>query len=221
VTDTNEHAALEARRHMLAIADAWPDLEDRLGREGSTVGDKVSGTKTPGLVINEHVSDVMGEVREWVTFLARALIDETDWTPPAGGTPELLHDIATNRIGHFTEHPDEGLRLAFHDDAREMHRKVMGAAYPRGIRTIRLGIPCDEHTTSDLGERVPCPGQYETRLDPEESIGDLVCSTDPEHRMTPLEWQRSQRRRDVARDRDLDALLAGSRKRHTSERMGA
>lgn len=218
-----EHAALETRRHMLAIADAWPDLEDRLGRDGGTVGDKVTGTKTPGLVINEYVSDVMGEVRAWVHFLAHVLLDELaePWRPRSTDTAALLREIANDRIGHFTEHPDDGLREAFTADAREMRRKVTGAAYPRGVRTINLGIPCDQHDTTDQGERVPCPGKYTTKLHPEESIGNLVCSRDPQHWMTPLEWQRSQRKRDVARDRDLDTLLNAARVRHSSERMGA
>jgi hypothetical protein len=151
-------------------------------------------------------------------FLARVLIDETDWTPGSYDTAAMLRDIADNRIGHFTAHEDDGIREAVTEDAARIARLVHKTARPSNTRTIRLGIPCLEHGTSDLGERVVCTGQYATQLDAGERISDLVCTQDPMHRMTPLEWQRSQRH-DPARERDMDALLFGGRMVHISERM--
>lgn len=141
--------------------------------------------------------------------------DGTGMAPRAPRTPDLLRSIADERTGHFTEHPDEALSQAVIDDAARLAKLVRHTANPTGRRTIRLGVQCDHHDTSDLGERIRCAGQYATDLDPSETIGDLVCTLDPAHRMTPLEWQRSQRR-DVGRERDLDTLLHTARLRHTA-----
>ena len=110
-TAPGQHSALDARDDMLAIADAWPDLLDRLGREDSSAPDGMPKqvNRTPGLVINEAVSDAMRQIAAWAMYLARVLLDETDWTPPPGaGTPRMLAVIARERIGHFTAPHPEG-----------------------------------------------------------------------------------------------------------------
>lgn len=187
--------ALDARDDMLAIAAAWPDLLARLGRESSNASDGMPrpATRAVGLVINEHVSQTMSEIREWVTFLSRVLIDETDtWMPPHGlDTPRLLVHIAVDRIGHFTQHPDEGLRLAFFDDAKAMRAKVEKVAYPDGVRTIVTRASCEEFTTSDLGERIPCPGKITARPTKYGSMPDLICSEDKTHRTPPEVFMRA------------------------------
>lgn len=194
----NAPSALDARDDMLAIADAWPDLLDRLGREQSRHGERVSGTRPVGLSINELVSDTMREVDGWVHFLARVLMDELlePWVPRSTDTPDLLREIARERIGHFTHHADEALRIGFYDDAHRLRGLVTRRAYPTGKRVVPLHIPCTEHDTSDLGERVQCAGQFGIMLDPDRPgfIPDMVCSDDPTHRISPAEWQRASRR---------------------------
>lgn len=195
-TDRREQvSALNARDDLLAIADAWPDLIDRLGREGRNAPDGMPkpASRTPGLVINEYVSDVMAELTAWAMFLARVLLEETDWIAPAShDTPALLTDIARNRVGHFTAHPDEGLRLAFYDDSREMRDKVTRTAYPDGYRTLDTRLPCDQHDTSEAGERIPCPGTYTVRPRHDGAEPDLICSADRTHRIPPSEWSRGR-----------------------------
>lgn len=215
-----EHAALTVQRDMREIANLWPRLNALITSGGT--GDKSGVRRPPGSKppIDVHIADVQIEVAEWVVFLARALMDETDWTPADTRTGPMLREIADMRVGHFTSHPDEALSIAVADDAGRLAKLITNTVNPSGRRTIRLGIPCLEHGTSDLGERVVCTGQYATTLDPGERIGDLVCTQDSMHRMTPLEWQRSQRH-DPARDRDMDALLFGGRMVHVSERISA
>lgn len=219
----SEHPSITVQRDMLAIVDAWPALLARLPRGGTVEHHAGKRTKRAGapIPIDAHVSDVIGEVTEWVVFLARVLMDETDWTPEQTDTPDLLREIAETRVGHFTEHPDEAWAPGIADDAARLAKLVRTTAYPSGRRKIPLNIACIEHGTSDLGERIPCTGKLWTHLVPDERIEDFVCDVDPMHRMTPLQWNRSQRR-DPVRDRDLDALLHGGRLRHTSDgSMGA
>ena len=216
---TAEHTALAVQRDMREIADLWPELVQRLAGGGGG-GDRSGVRLPPGSKppIDMHAADVTSEIQAWVTFLARVLIDETDWTCPSNDTATILRDIADNRVGHFTESDDEGLREATTDDATRLAKLARNTARPANRRTIRLGIPCLEHDTSALGERIVCTGQYATVLNEDERVGDMVCTQDATHRMTPLEWQRSQRH-DPARARDMDALVFGGRVRHVSERM--
>lgn len=177
-----QHSALDARDDLLAIAAAWPDLEDRLGRDSGGPGDGMPRAVTPtrGLVINEHISEVMREVREWVTFIARVILDETDWTTTSSDTPALLIDIARNRIGHLTAHPDDMMREDFHRDAKHYRSVVTRAAYPDGYRTLDTRISCDTQA---------CTGTYKVRPDGQR-MPDLVCSVDRTHRLDPGVWSR-------------------------------
>jgi hypothetical protein len=219
-----QHDALTVQRHMRDIADLMPELQAGVRRGGGSTDGNSGGkrTKRPAAPspVNEHTIDVIAEIDAWVHFLARVLIDETEWMPASDRTADILSDIATNRVGHFTEHADEGIREATADDAKRLAKLALNTARPSGRRKIRLGTPCLDYGTSDLGERIVCTGEYTTVLEPSETIGDLVCSKNPQHRMTPLEWQRAQRH-DPTRDRDMDALLYGGRVRHRSERIGA
>lgn len=208
-----QHSSLDARDDMLAIADAWPDLEDMLGRTGGGPGDgmprAVHGDRT--LVINEHVSQVIADVRDWTMFLVRTLMEEVwvevrvvdldrgapqirpqPWAPPVGSTtPQLLAHIARTRVGHFTAHADEMLALAFHDDVKALRGQVERAAYPDGYRTLDTRIPCDEQGDSAEGERVPCCGTYTIRpTGATADMPDLICTADRTHRIEPAEWSR-------------------------------
>jgi hypothetical protein len=195
MTPRNGHPAILARNDLLTIADTWPDLVDRLSREdGASDGQPRAKNRTPGLVINDHVSQVMADIRSWVTFLARVLIDETDWRPDDSTVPGMLRGIAT-RVGHFTTHDDEQLRDDFTTDTATYRDKATNAAYPTGRHMLWTQIRCDHHDTSDQGERIPCTGRYGVLVDPDRSLlPDMVCEKDRTHRISPLDWQRAYRR---------------------------
>lgn len=190
-----EPISITTQNHLREIANLWPELEARLG--GSSTGDDVKRSAKPGSrpPIDTHVADVMHEIQSWTTYLCRVLLDETDWKPPAElDTPGLLTDIAKWRVGHFTaDDYDEMARAAFIEDAQEMHALALRTARPSGARRIPLHVRCMDHGTSDLGERVACEGEYYTLLIPDRGMQDMVCSEDPTHRMSPLEWQRAMR----------------------------
>lgn len=215
-----EHAALAVQRDMQEIAELWPELTARLS--GGSGGDRSGVRRPPGSKppIDVHIADVTSEIQAWVVFLAHVLLDETDWTCTDRDTAAILRSIATQRVGHFTAHQDTELAHAVTEDAARLAKLAHTTARPTGRRTINLDIPCLEHATTDMGERVICTGQYATSLVPGERIGDFVCTKDPQHRMTPLEWQRSQRH-DPQRARDMDALIFGGQVRHISERAVA
>lgn len=200
---TTEHASITVQRDMLAIVEMWPALLDRLTPGGSKDESGVRGKPASRPAANLAVSDTIAEITSWTYFLARTLHDEVTverdghaqpWTPATQQMPAMLDEIARWRIGHFTEHDDEMLALAVADDATDYRRKVRNVIAPTGARRIDLRVPCLEHGTDDLGRRVPCPGSYYTLLAPDRPLGDMVCTEDREHHMTPAEWQAARRR---------------------------
>ena len=116
------------------------------------------------------------------------------WTPTSTNPATLLRTIAADHIGAVL--PTDPLHAADHlDTLREHVKHARRAAWPTGARWVRLHIPCAEHTTSPLGERTPCPGEYRTHLRPgRDTLSDLVCDESREHRIDPDSWFRAMRR---------------------------
>lgn len=213
------HPAVLAANDLWAIAAKWPELKAAAARGEGAGGEKVKGSKSAPIPINAAVVDVISEVDQWAVFLARTLMDEVlvhtiidtttvpfvhtqidrydPWAPASTRTEKILEQIAAERVGHFTHHEDEMLALAFIDDASRLRRLVEHAAQPSGRRTLQIGARCFEHGTSDMGARIPCPGQYTVLADPEKPyvIPDVICDEDRTHRIDPTEWQRAYRRR--------------------------
>jgi hypothetical protein len=198
----DQHSALNARDDLLAIADTWPRLLVALGRQGT--GDR-SGVRTkpasrPPIAVD--ISDVIAELTEWTIFLVRVLMEETDWKPSHGslGTPALLRAIARERIGHFTQHPDEMLRMAFMEESARNRKTAENALKTK--RRIELNVECGI---------VTCKGKYTMMLDPDRyGLPDMVCDADKGHRITPLEWQRASRKQmDPAAAAALAARIKG------------
>lgn len=200
------------RQYLIDVADAWPELGRLVAASsGNGAGGGKPGSRVP---IDAEVADVRTGLARWVQFLARVLMEEVTverwpgipwaptyrvaqpWAPPTIDTGELARHIAVTRIGHFLAHEDEHLRAEFLTTAKEWSTVARSTAWPSGARWLRTGVDCTEHGTSDLGEPVPCDGEYRVFMHPDqEAIPDMVCDVDPGHRITPLEWQRAQRRR--------------------------
>lgn len=200
------------REQLLTIADTWPVLAVLLAA-GSTPGSG-GGKPASRAPIDAHVADVRQELALWVRFLARVLMEEVTvertvrppwadagvhaapWAPPSTDTGELAHHIATERLGHFLHHEDQHLRIEFMDDAERLAGLARRTAWPSGARWLRTGVVCTEHGTSDLGERITCVGEFRVFMQPgQDAVGDMVCTLDQEHRITPLEWQSAKRRK--------------------------
>lgn len=181
--------------NLHAIAEAWPDIEARLGVESSaSQNSRVQSTPTPGLTINEAVSNTMGQARAWLEFVARVVVDERNLTagPPDQTAPGLATWLASSHIDWLGRHPDEQMAASFSLEAAAHHRDVKRAAYPSGAR--RLDLPklrCVEHDTSVEGERVPCDGTLYAMILPwSTTMPDLICTVDSTHEVEPGTWLR-------------------------------
>ena len=187
--DEPERPSVRAAKDLRAIARTWPHLEAALARTGipGQSGGKPTKSASQPLVINAHVSDVMAEIRGWLAFWLHALLDEADdyVLPVDTRTPARLESLAL-RVGHWTEHPDELLRVTFVQECHDNARKAHNTAHPNGSRRIPTRVKCFE----------VCEGEYTVLLNPDSHglIPDMVCNQDKAHRITPAEWQRLERR---------------------------
>jgi hypothetical protein len=175
------------------IADAWADLSRRLGQaDGNPLSEKVDGSQDFGLVINEHVSDVIHEVTAWVWFTTRVVVDERGTgSPSERAVPALLRWLSQWHVDWLSAHKDADLAGAFAIEAHELVKTVRRTAYPSGARRIDLPVQCSEKVCEpDDGPCVPCAGRMYVMVVP-----DLVCSLDSTHRMTPAAWTRSSWRK--------------------------
>ena len=193
-TDEPEHPSVRAAKDLRAIARTWPHLEAALARTGTPGqgGGKPTKSASQPLVINAHVSDVMAEIRGWLAFWLHALLDEADdyVLPVDTRTPARLESLAL-RVGHWTEHPDELLRVTFVQECHDNARKAHQTAHPNGSRRLRINEPCRAVMPDDT----PCPGTYTALSNPDGNglLPDLVCTINrKEHRIPPSVWRRWQ-----------------------------
>ena len=152
----------ELAEHYETVAslDLTPDPSGVRGVPGSRV--------PPGaqaILDADEVKTALGEIDEWAMFLVHVLVDERD-APCVGMTPAILRHVG-EWAGHFLDHDDEGLRLAFADDLKR-HSRNLSRLASRALRFVRTGTPCQDPT---------CTGQYVADLPRvgKPTAGDITC----------------------------------------------
>lgn len=198
-TPCTDHAAED----LNYIADAWDDLEQNLtsseapdsSDQGKT---KNAGKGQTGVVINERAVEARRSATAHVWSFARIVFDWADSIdrsiagPREHTTPDVARWLAKWHINVFAVHAGRSTALAFIEDTSAIKRAVKSAAYPTGAKKLETGLPCVEHTTGELGERIACTGTMHAWVGPDSPmLPDLVCSADKTHKIDPLTWQRS------------------------------
>lgn len=218
------------RENLDLIATAWTDIERALVSMGGALreqaGRQKRGGKTHGLVLNETVVEARTKSTALLRFMVLDIRDTCDSTgrvlllPRVRTVPIVARWIAQSRVGDFAAHESDHIALETWDDLAEIRGLIMRGAYPLGVGKLSLGIPCEQHATTDMGERVPCPGTLYTLTSRRaDGYSDLVCTEDKAHRVAPSEWLAGSWRRRHTRDMDPDgvaALLGRLGVRHTS-----
>lgn len=195
VVEPGSHLCFACTLHLAddlnAIASAWDDLTARLVSEGSGQAERVSGSTTPGLVINETTSNVMRDVTAWIWFVAKLVLDEREHSkaPADQGVPHLARWLADLHARWLSAHPDADLAAAFAVEAHDHARAVKRAAYPSGARIFPIG-PCTETVTPDVGSAIPCPGKLYARISDAADVlpSSLQCDGEAHHSFAPHEW---------------------------------
>lgn len=157
-------------------------LYDQLARvlTGSNgAGEKMSGSKNPGLALNDDVVDARREIHNELVSWCQLIMEERKFSAPANRVRALAAFVAVNRVW-----------LAAHEGAAE---DVVGAlrqlargpawslAFPSGTRRISIGACLLS----------ACPGRIVAIIRPADQLlpSALTCSVDPEHRWPAGNWQ--------------------------------
>ena len=196
-------------QHLAEIAELWEELEGRIAQsDASGVGqEKVNGNAaTIGISLNDAVVQLRQDVMEWTYFLARALIDERDATPPKDqSTPSLLTWIAQWHSGWLIGHEDAAFIAGITDEARTHQKDVRRRAFPSGARKVDLpNVRCsvavevvDDAWVDARGQeherthREPCAGHMFAIVSERAIDGsDLICTEDESHRVPSANWRR-------------------------------
>lgn len=184
------------------IADAWADLEDALMRseapEGET-GKQKRGMVAVGSGVNEKASEARALATNLVWFVLQVARDVADerkrsFRPPHGDLGVLARWAADWAVDDVVRYAGEHECVDIANDARTVARAVYSAAYPSGVHWVEVGLPCEDHGTSELGERIPCAGVMRALVGTG-AIPDLVCNVDESHILEPARWEREGWRR--------------------------
>jgi hypothetical protein len=187
----------KAGDYLREIADAWDDLEESLVSAGGAAGEPVKGSREFGLQLNERASEAHVKANADLWAFARMVLEWADDQgrdiagPADRSAPGRARWIADWHLSVFTVHAGRYSALGFIEDVWADRRAVRSAAYPSGARKVETGLPCVEHATSDLGERIPCAGTMVAWVRPHMGmLPDLVCDVDGQHKVDPATWQR-------------------------------
>lgn len=215
------------RANLATIHDRWDALSIAVTSVEAITGEQgrqKHGRKTQGLRVNHDAIEARRRATELVWFMIRDLLDRWDEQdrvlplPDDQGTDTLALWLSRWRVIDFTTHPGDELALEVWTDADDVARLVRHATTPRPAM-VHVGIPCDEHGTSEAGERVPCEGSLVAAVT-DGALPDLRCDADPSHRVTVAEWMHASWKRTAGRTFDEGAVRDLVRRigtRHTSE----
>lgn len=224
--------AENTRDRLLRIADRWDALTQALTwRETPTAG-QAPPTLTPdpdagagnavGIVANGQAGHAMTRAASTIRYIASVLRDEYDdrnkpFNPPTtdgsmDDIPKLARWIGMWHMAYIAHTlPDEGTVEAIVADVRDAERAVYRALHPSGIHWAPVNLGCEQHATTDLGERSPCPGAMWAKVGGD-LMPDLVCDTDPTHTIEPKTWERQGWRRRFTRPLNPTGLALLARK---------
>ena len=209
------------RDRLHKIADRWPDLELALtssGGPGGEQGKTKHGMVEVGTNVNEAAIRARRACTDAVWFAVQVIRDDCDttdkpFTPPRTSanrsqddTPMLARWLATWQVQHITHHTDRESAEEISNDVRRAEERTFDVCEKDRERKIPTGLPCENHGTSDLGERVNCDGTMAATLS--DHMPDLVCSVDSTHRIPPDVWSRNYWKRSHHMDEQAARRLA-------------
>lgn len=178
---------------LRTIRRCWPDMLPQSPRIGS--GDPVRGSKEPPLPVPVGVLSLRRELCEvlvsWVRLVVEEVVD-IDGNAMAicldgKDAPQLAGWLLTwaDWLGD-SEASDVAV-----DELGSFARRCDDVVSQRRIRRFKVG-PCIDHTETDMGERVQCPGTLYATLSTEDDLlpSVLRCDTDPTHAYGASDWRR-------------------------------
>jgi len=196
VSDTLE-LENQIRRDLWSIRETYDETIEPARR---ATGSQVKASKEPPLPISAHILDVRVEtfrdLHYWCSFILdnmrgaddKALTTRVDLT--VDGMTAFIETWTVRIVGDF---PADAENLA--KEMGRAARGLRGVVQETGARRFPIG-GCPEYGTSDMGERIPCPGELRALLRKEDDLlpSEVACSLDAQHRWAAGEWMQLGRR---------------------------
>ena len=185
---TGDHIAA----HLRLIRTSWEDMLPQGPRTGS--GEPVKGSKEPPPPVPIAVVSLRREACEVLASWCRLVIDEAVDVEGHRMTVRLDGSDAHAMAGWLLTWADwlggHDAGKGADDELGNVARQCESIAKQLRTRRFRVGR-CIEHGTSDLGERVPCPGWLMATLSSEDDLlpSSLRCTVDPDHEYPAGEWR--------------------------------
>lgn len=190
------------RRNLNKIAERWPDLEAALTTPG--VDFEKGNTKNSMVAVGTNVNEAAVAARRACTdavwFAVQVIRDDLDdagrpFRPPPTSTtrsqddtPAVARWLSSWHVAHITHRTARETAEGIASDIADAEHRTYLVCETTPPRRIDTGMRCEEHGTSDLGERVACLGLMRASLT--DAMPDLVCSVDLSHRIPPDVWSR-------------------------------
>lgn len=170
-------------RALVSMLEAWSDLYSQMANSKDySLGERVSGTAAIGLVLNESVMALMGEVRDWAVFVTRIVATEDSGQPDDMTTVNALRFIKRHER-FLVAHELAG---EFVEDSMRLSRKVFNTAYPDGSKYLNItSAVCEVE-----GESGICGGALFAKIQPmpNGSRPDVRCKKSPKHEVSSQLW---------------------------------
>lgn len=222
------------RDRLLLIADRWTELTHALQwRETPHAGNTPprprlidpndgAGNAT-GITLNGQAIRAMDRAADVIRYTAMVLRGAYNDTrkplnpPPTDGSmddiPKLARWIGMWHLEYLARRlPDEAVMEAIVADVTDAERRVYRALHPADTHWAPVNLGCDQHSTTDMGERVPCPGHMWAKVGGD-LMPDLVCDIDVEHVVEPGVWERQGWKRQLSQPLHTSGL------RHLATRL--
>lgn len=200
---------------LARLASMWPDLRAAVTVEGKG-GEKVTGTKTPGLIINEAASDLSLSLAAWTyAILARNIELSRDGFRIGSDAGTVLRWLAKYHAWRLAYDEDHDWALWVVENAEWFRREVRRVAYPSGARRVSVnGARCQAVVLVMDDAEPPAPAVDENghivtrrcggqlyalvRHVDTRTIWELLCDQDEDHRIPSSEWARYARQMEAS-----------------------
>lgn len=157
------------------LAELHAEIGLRLANSG-TAGEKTSGTKDPGLLLNDRAVEIRTEIRHVLVSWSLLITEERGIQPPPDDTRSIGAFI-TRHAQWLAAHP---AAADASNELRDLTRRAWGVAYPSGSRVFEVSH-CPEPG---------CSGTIKAIVRRTDSLlpSSLVCDLDEEHQWPANEW---------------------------------
>lgn len=168
------------------LPDLWHDLDAALSRASTGHTERVSGSPTRGLILNEAASDARAQLHGILAAWCAMIAAERGLTAPPAYPPAMARYVAAH-TDWLAAHTAAG------DACDEIHDLATGrpraVAYPTGNRIFRVA-PCP--MPDDPDPTTGCPGTIWTLIRPATDYlpSELACDHNPDHRWDSTQWLR-------------------------------